>query len=831
MRARLLLLLLFSEIPLNAQKMDSSFILTSAGKHFQAGPAFRLFFGTHWRETWSQQVSVPRLYLSDSLTVEATKEIGHVISLILRHSNGTRYLVRPVTRDVRYMLPEELRETVAREIIDDQISVANPYATLITDRLERTLGLREKSLQFIGLSPEDLPDSLRATFAEIPASVEVFDENGTISSDSLFRRLESFPEESVDELAYLKHRLFDMLVGEWDRSPAEWRWKQIVDGPLRRWIPRPTPRDRAFSRFDGLLPSLMQLGVQKLSHVSDAYGNIDNLTQTARNLDRTILISHEKQIWDSLTAWMKSSLTDSVIEAAVHSLPHEAYLIDGLELSRTLRDRRNELDKASKELYKLCSEFIEINTIARGERVRLRRAGTHLLFLERSYTDSIPRRIFSRRFSDDYTKEIRLFLSKGGNTVQFDGADQSEIRIIVVAGTADTLLENESARGGQFANPFQATSTLVYGAPYTKIGRKEPMISLLPAMEGIPSSEYGSAWKFVPWVGSSPDEGLFLGGGVKFERYGFRRFPYELSHQLRLGIATLPGRFRADWTGEFYAPLDPAKLLLYVMASQVEVQNFFGLGNESAFNESLARARFYKVEQNELSFRVTVDSKVEASTHMLLGAGIKIVDNSLPSNTLIDSLKPYGSAKNFALGSVGVQFLHDSRNDLLYPSSGWYGVAEFGYYPDWFTSKNSFIRTKAELRSYIPVSSGVLALRGTFESISGAHPFFESAIVGGPNSLRGYEVQRFTGDAAVFGSGELRFPVAQYMVLVPQWFGVSTFAEAGRVFEEGENSSTIHTAVGAGVWFSFIKREYVGAFSIAVSNEKIFFYGSLGFAF
>jgi outer membrane protein assembly factor BamA len=318
---------------------------------------------------------------------------------------------------------------------------------------------------------------------------------------------------------------------------------------------------------------------------------------------------------------------------------------------------------------------------------------------------------------------------------------------------------------------------------------------------------------------------------MKYEKYGFRRFPYELSHQVRVGIATLPGKLRADWTGEFYAPLDPAKLSLYAMASQVEVQNFFGIGNESPYNESLDLARFYKVEQNQLFFRTTVDSKVEASTRMLMSAGFKIVDNSLLPNTLIDSLKPYGSAKNFSIANVGVQFLHDSRNDLLFPSGGWYGFAELEYYPDWFTNQNSFLRLKAELRSYIPVATGTLALRGIAESISGNHPFFESAFVGGPNSLRGYEVQRFAGDAAVFAGGEVRLPVAQYLFLVPQWFGVSAFAEAGRVFVDGEHSSAVHSAAGAGVWFSFIKREYVGTFSVARSDEKFFFYGSIGFGF
>jgi hypothetical protein len=833
MRAQFLLLFQFSSFLLQAQQIDTSFILTSAGKHFEAGPIFRFFFGTHWRETWSQQVSVPRLSLGDSMTVEPTQEIGHVVSLVLRNANGMRFLVRPVERDVRYMLPEELRETVAREIIEDQISVANPYATLVTAKLERALGLRANLLTLVALGRAAVPDTLPPSLTNVPASFEQlptrFDR--WISTDSLFLRLALHSEETVDEIAYLKQRLLDLLVGEWDRSPAEWRWRESRSDDRISWFPEPSPRDRAFSRFDGLFPSLAQLGVPRFSHVDESYGDIGSLTTTARALDRRILISNEKQTWDSIAAWMKSAISDSVIATAVRSLPAPVFQREGAALALVLKSRRNQIESAAKEFYKLCSEFVEIQSSPKGETIRAQKVGGHLVFLERWTRESKPRKIFSRRFTDDYTREIRLFLSDSGNLVLLDGADESAIRIRIVAGNADSVRESVPTRMGQSLNPFRTAATFVYGEPAAKVGRHTKTISTLPTMEGTPESDYGSAWKFVPWVGSSPDEGFFLGGGIKYEEYGFRLFPYELSHQVRLGMATLPGKFRADWTGEFYAPLDPAKLTLHALASQVEVQNFFGIGNESRYNEALDRARFYKVEQNQFVFRATVDTKIEASTRMLIGGGFKIVDNSLLPNSLIDSLEPYGSARNFSLANVGVQFFHDSRNDRLFPSAGWYGIAELGYYPEWFTNQHSFIRLKAELRSYVPLASGILALRGLAESISDTHPFFESAFLGGPASLRGYEVQRFTGDAAVFGGGEFRLPAAQYIFLVPQWFGVSVFAETGRVFADGENSSAIHSTIGAGVWFSFIKREYVGAFSVARSKEKLFFYGTLGFAF
>jgi hypothetical protein len=31
----------------------------------------------------------------------------------------------------------------------------------------------------------------------------------------------------IDEAEYIKARLFDMLIGDWNRNEDQWRWKRI----------------------------------------------------------------------------------------------------------------------------------------------------------------------------------------------------------------------------------------------------------------------------------------------------------------------------------------------------------------------------------------------------------------------------------------------------------------------------------------------------------------------------------------------------------------------------------------------------------------------------
>jgi hemolysin activation/secretion protein len=66
--------------------------------------------------------------------------------------------------------------------------------------------------------------------------------------------------------------------------------------------------------------------------------------------------------------------------------------------------------------------------------------------------------------------------------------------------------------------------------------------------------------------------------------------------------------------------------------------------------------------------------------------------------------------------------------------------------------------------------------------------------VGGSRSLRGYVSQRFAGDAALFGSAELRQPIGQVRLIARGRLGVIGFADAGRVYVDGDSPDGWHSA-------------------------------------
>jgi hypothetical protein len=45
----------------------------------------------------------------------------------------------------------------------------------------------------------------------------------------------------IDEAEYIKARLFDMLIGDWNRNEDQWRWGEYKK---KKIVYKPIPRDR-----------------------------------------------------------------------------------------------------------------------------------------------------------------------------------------------------------------------------------------------------------------------------------------------------------------------------------------------------------------------------------------------------------------------------------------------------------------------------------------------------------------------------------------------------------------------------------------------------------
>jgi hypothetical protein len=70
----------------------------------------------------------------------------------------------------------------------------------------------------------------------------------------------------------------------------------------------------------------------------------------------------------------------------------------------------------------------------------------------------------------------------------------------------------------------------------------------------------------------------------------------------------------------------------------------------------------------------------------------------------------------------------------------------------------------------------------------------------------------------VYGSAELRIPIARFPLIVPMNTGIFGFADAGRVYVDGQSPGGWHTALGGGLWLGVLKRST--NISVAFTNQR-----------
>ena len=93
------------------------------------------------------------------------------------------------------------------------------------------------------------------------------------------------PENRVDSRAFLKARLFDLVVGNWDRHQGQWRWAHLRTPAL--WVPLPEDADQAFTRYEGKAMGVARTVVPRFMRYSGEYPKrIEGLTTNNYDVTR-----------------------------------------------------------------------------------------------------------------------------------------------------------------------------------------------------------------------------------------------------------------------------------------------------------------------------------------------------------------------------------------------------------------------------------------------------------------------------------------------------------------------------------------------------------------
>jgi hypothetical protein len=843
----LLVLLIICPVLLRAQK--DSVVTVVPGPEYEAGWLHKVFFGDHWRDLWTTPISVPVLNLKKFEGGLTPLRIGggeQTKSLRFKSRSGREYKFRSINKDPSKALPPELRETLASELVKDQTSSANPMAPLIVAPLLKELGILQAEPLLFVMPDSPLLGEYRKEFSGLLGTIEIHpdeydDESENFAgaekvsgTDKLIERLKKDNDEFVKPSEYLKARLTDIFLGDWDRHIDQWRWARFSENGIKYWYPIPRDRDQAFARFDGLFPFISAMAVTQLEHFSEDYPDVEGITWSGRHTDRRFLHPLTKTEWDSVTRFVQMKLTDPVISNAVGKLPPEMFENHGEEIIRILKVRRDKLKEISDDYYYEIIKYVNVTLSDKDEFVEIKRLNKEV---DVKVYDLDKNKIiknnpyYHRIFSNDETKEIRLILNGGDDKVLVTGEADESIKIYAAGGQGkDTLIDKSLVNGFLCAEKktiFMDSGDKTVFIEGRSTAVKKEKYAFSDEIEA--PRDWGHDWKFAPWFNINPDDGLFFGGGAILYEFGFRRRPYVYRMELTGGYATHAKRFRLRYRGEFNPSTPGIRYLVEAKTSGLEVINFFGYGNNTLLDQKLRDNDYYKVKQQQIYIAPAVEVFLNAQSTLRFGTQLLYADTD--EGELLFQLNPYGS-KNMLQLNLNASYTYDSRTNKDFPVGGIYFLTAGGVFPPLKKDQSPFYKLKSEAKLFFSSPSirlSSIALRAGGEKVWGNYPFFEAAFLGGETSLRGFERNRFAGDASVYTSVELRFFLTDFKMFVPIYTGLTALGDAGKVFYNGDPSGKIRTSYGGGVWVSFVKPEYLLSLYVARSVEDTGFYLSLGF--
>ncbi len=829
-------------------------VRAAANPGYDTGAIGRFFLGEHYRDVWAMPVEVPIIDLERTAGgLTPLKKGGglQTVSLRLMGEDGNQYVLRSIDKDPSATIPDYLRETIAEDAVQDQVAAMHPYAAFTLPRLARAASLLHTHPTLVYVPDDEQLGFYRSLFGNTLALFESrADEDqsdnarfgnaeNVIGSAKLFENLQEDNDERVDERAFARARLFDMLIGDWDRHKDQWRWAEFDVTPGK--IFRPIPRDRDFSyfRFDGFLPRLSKLSgnprFRRFTDFQRPYADLFGLNYNGAALDRRFTSSLTKDDWLEIADTLAGALTDEIIDEAVRDFPASVYEHHGALIAATLRERRDLLREAASGYYEMLAENVDVVGSDKHERFEVTRLDddrTLVVMYKTKKEGDIDRELFRRIFKTSETQEIRLYGMDGIDYFKVTGETRRGIRVRAIGGAGeDTFVDSSRVAGLSKHTIFHDTEE---GNEW--VVRNETRVIRSDDLENndykMLRFEVDESRPLVH-ISRNPDDGVRLGGGVKIVKHGFGKDPYSAQHRLYGTGATQRLAFNLHYRGHFVDRFGEWDGFLAADArADRRYRNFYGFGNETEVSDRY----HYLARLGGISIRPSAYTEPLPFTNFRFGPtfeftrieppgdGVEGFENRLTSEDFQDK---YYAGVQAEFNIDGTDTLAATRHGLRWLNSI---GANFGVR----NSGNAYVHLASELSYFYTFYNPTritLGLRAGGATNIGDFEFYQANTLGGQDNLRGFRRTRFAGHSAVFTNADLRVQLLDFNVYLMRGLaGVLGFVDNGRVWADGEDSSVWHQGYGGGIWVAPFD---VFAFTATIgrSTDGTLFDLSMGFQF
>ena len=253
--------------------------------------------------------------------------------LAFEGADGRRYWFRSLHKEPDRALPPEWRQGWTSQLIRDRTACTHPAAAVVRARLAAAAGIATVPVRLVVMPDDPALGAYRATFANRMGTIEEFPRAADgarpgfmgateiVDSKTLWARRLADPGVEVDARAFLRARILDLFVGDYDRNHEQWRWAHVPDQAA--FVPLPEDPDMAFARQDGFVMARLRGHEPRFQVFSERYPKAPEGELGQADLDRWLLTPLDRGAFRQEALRLQAAFTDAVIDEAVGAMPRE----------------------------------------------------------------------------------------------------------------------------------------------------------------------------------------------------------------------------------------------------------------------------------------------------------------------------------------------------------------------------------------------------------------------------------------------------------------------------------------------------------------------------
>lgn len=794
----------------------------------------KFLWGQRHRSYYGLPVTAPIVNL-DTLYggLKVVKEGGghQSHSIRLEDNEGREFAMRSLRKSalkfLKFKIPgvsyatEDYEDTVPEDIIEDFFTTAHPYIQLVINPLAKAIDVNHSDTRLFYVPKQLALGQLNKDYGNELYYIErrpsdeqmnykgyrrVVDESGKVndveSTTDMLEKIKSDEEYTVDQRSFLRARIFDMLLGDWDRHQDQWRWVEYEkeDGD-KEFMPVPRDRDNAFPKFDGAGLRFLKLFfpvTKRWQSFDDEIQNVKWLNSGGYNLDKALLTMVDAQTWEEEAKYIQENLTDAIIDKAFLRLPVEVRDSTSAMIRKNLKGRLENLHHYAAEYGRFLDKSIALYATEKDDIIKIERLsdGRTKIVIRRILSDDPNEKFYERTFSKEKTKVIWIYGLGDDDVFEVSGEGEHEIFIRLIGGYGEdkyTITNDKALK--------------IYDWKYEEVEFKEKKPSK-QLTDVYKTNTFH--WRFfeldnnvlIPNLGFRNDDGLYLGATNVYTNNGFNGNPFRQKHALSanyyFGFQAAELSYQGIFANVF--PKWNFELDGYY-TSNTYINNFFGFGNETPNFEDSLDIDFYRARMEQLKVSAGIAYHTLRIKALYESYDVSEIANRFFNRGNLD--ERVFDHQNYVGGETSLYYYNDDVKD--FPTKAIYFGLTGGYKANLDIRENRFgyLSFKTEISQKL-IPSGNLVLGTTAEwrtNFGDDYFFYHAPSLGGNNGLRGFRDERFTGKSYFYQTSDLRLRLKRYVTsVVPITVGLYGGFDYGRVWQPNEGSNRWHTSQGGGFW-------------------------------